>query len=570
VRLIALAILLGVLAAPVAALADTPRESGAGAALEGRKTAPRAPMPTRRHRSVVPHQPSLRIGLALCGAVLLVGGARLGSGPRWRRRLRDASLLGLGLTAATLYFDPATTLRREAIHTHDFFHYYLGAKFFRELGYTRLYECATVADLEDGLGARVERRRQRDLGSNSIRGTRAIVADPGVCKSHFDAKRWRTFRHDVRYFRRLAGEAGWERLLKDHGYNGTPAWAILGSVFAGGEAVTPQRVRALLLLDISLLAATAGVLAWAFGWRALCVGLVFLASFFPADSRWTTASYLRQDWLFASIAALALMKRGHTAAAGAALAWACSLRIFPVALLGGLGAKWLYTAVRGRIWRPSRDQLRFTAGFAGAAALLLVLSSALAGGPAVWRGFAQNASVHLDTPLLNYMGLKTAIAYHPATRSTELHDPAAADPLEDWKHAREEIFDSRRPIHGGVALLLGTLLVLAARREPDWAALALGVGLVPIAGELTSYYYVVFLGFSLLALRSLTTGVLVLLLGAVSQSAALWWVAVDDIYTVESVATVATVAGVLAIFAARTPPPRDPWIAGRPDSGGVS
>ena len=32
------------------------------------------------------------------------------------------------------------------LHGWDTFHYYLGAKYFRELSYDRLYDCATVAD----------------------------------------------------------------------------------------------------------------------------------------------------------------------------------------------------------------------------------------------------------------------------------------------------------------------------------------------------------------------------------------------------------------------------------------
>ena len=44
------------------------------------------------------------------------------------------------------------------VHTPEFFHYYLGAKYFDELGYTRLYDCAAAVEVEHGRGTEVARR----------------------------------------------------------------------------------------------------------------------------------------------------------------------------------------------------------------------------------------------------------------------------------------------------------------------------------------------------------------------------------------------------------------------------
>ena len=53
-------------------------------------------------------------------------------------------------------------------HPWDSFHYYIGGKYFRELGYTRLYECVMVADVEAGHGARVAGTGIRNLETNRI------------------------------------------------------------------------------------------------------------------------------------------------------------------------------------------------------------------------------------------------------------------------------------------------------------------------------------------------------------------------------------------------------------------
>ncbi|NDC39188.1 MAG: discoidin domain-containing protein, partial [Proteobacteria bacterium] len=39
------------------------------------------------------------------------------------------------------------------VHTWDFYHYYVGGKYFPELGYTHMYECAARADIEAGYRA---------------------------------------------------------------------------------------------------------------------------------------------------------------------------------------------------------------------------------------------------------------------------------------------------------------------------------------------------------------------------------------------------------------------------------
>ncbi len=55
--------------------------------------------------------------------------------------MRDGLLLALGVAGA---------LASGQLHRHEFFQYYLGAKYFRELGFTRPYACTTPVDLEAG------------------------------------------------------------------------------------------------------------------------------------------------------------------------------------------------------------------------------------------------------------------------------------------------------------------------------------------------------------------------------------------------------------------------------------
>ncbi len=543
-RRLLLLLTFALLVAPAGEAVGEPVLGGSALAVASRGPAP-------RHPTAVPRRPMLRAGLALAGAALLL--ARTRARTPAAARAVDGTLLALGAAGFLLWMPALRVARGESIHYHEFFHYYLNAKYFPELGYTRLYACATLADHEDGLVGRVRTRRQRDLETNRIVFADAVLAAPERCRRHFTAERWRDFRWDVRLLRRHFSPARWEGVLHDHGFNGTPAWALLGRALARLGPATPALVHALALVDLLLLAATGAVIAWAFGVQQLAVVAIFLGSFFPAAGSWTAGAFLRQDWLFASLAAVALLRRGYPAWAGASLAWAASLRLFPVLLLGGLLARLLGRWLEDRHATLERVERRLLAGMLGAGVALLALSSLALGGVEVWPGFAERARTLVSTPMLNHMGLAPVIAWDSAHRSELTLEDEAVDPVGEWKRLRRETFASRR---AGYGILVGAffgLLVLATRGQPPWMAAVLGIGLVPIATELTCYYYAILAGYALLLAPRLEAAVGLLVLAALSQSAALLVDDVDEIFVVSSVFVLAYVVFVTTRFAIRLP-----------------
>ena len=60
------------------------------------------------------------------------------------------TILGLG---AYYDFGNPNTRYPDYYHRHEFYHYYLGSKYFEEVGYTRLYECSMIAEVENGRAA---------------------------------------------------------------------------------------------------------------------------------------------------------------------------------------------------------------------------------------------------------------------------------------------------------------------------------------------------------------------------------------------------------------------------------
>ena len=327
-------------------------------------------------------------------------------------------------------------------------------------------------------------------------------------------------------------------------------------------------------LDPALLLAAAGLLVWAFGWRTSAIALLVFSTSFPARFFWTGGSFLRWDWLFALVAAVACARRGKPLLGGIALGAATLLRLFPaVFALGPLGAAalaagaaWLaspdprwrarFAAVRAAARSPRlRDPLRFLAGCAISGAILVSASLALRGGVDTWVGFMANTAKHASTPLTNNVGLSTVLTFRPDAVGRRLHEPRALEPWQRWKEARLEARARSRPLQALLAAgALAALLFALSRRHELWVSLALAACLVPFVLEMTCYYYAFLIVPALLVAQRREVGWGLLALSAVGQFISLAPLAGmptwrDEIYTWISLATVVTFVAILARFA---------------------
>ena len=366
------------------------------------------------------------------------------------------------LVSALTYFNFGAFHFGSFIHGWDTFHYYLGAKYFRELSYDRLYDCATVADATREAGdsdaafaarrSHAEGARSATSAPTSSRRRPTCWPHPERCTAHFTPERWQAFRHDVAWFRDRESAGRWDEIFADHGFNATPVWNIAGSLLANLGPASDRLIGTLALIDPLYFAAMVGVLVWAFGIPGAAVGLLVLATDFPARFFWTGGAYLRWDWLFFTVAAVACLRRGRPFLGGAALAYAALLRIFPVFLAAGPAAMLCAGLVRemrageGAIRYPPARRLR-RRGCPPPPALRgrrprspprssCRSSLAVNGGPHAYRQFLANTVKHQRTPLTNHMGLRTVVSFRPAEIGRRLHSETAAEPWARWKEAR--------------------------------------------------------------------------------------------------------------------------------------
>jgi len=388
-------------------------------------------------------------------------------------------------------------------HRWEQFHYFLGAKYFPELGYTRLYQCTAIAEAERFGRAGVARRAIRDLTTDTLVPATTALDDPEGCRRHFSPARWRAFTDDVAWFVRDCPSTDyWERMQGDHGFNPPPPWTVSGYLLASLAPASAATQSTLAAIDPLLLTVAFALVGWAFGAHVLVVALVVFGCNFPGKGVWTIGGFLRQDWLCATIASVCLARRGRWLPAGVALATAAALRIFPAFLLAMPAAlAWRRWRRTGRVARADR---RFAAGLVLGAAFWFGTATALFGWSG-WRDFAAHMALHRNAPLANDVGLRALLSQTVEGRLAGTQDDRAVDPFQAWKAARKASFAARQAAYWVVVVATSALLVAGAgRMRRLWAALACSVVAVSVLIDLASYYYAVVVLLGVLAAKGRT------------------------------------------------------------------
>ncbi len=425
---------------------------------------------------------------------LLLAGAA--GGLLWLRHLRVpwllergrevAVLTPLALLSSIVYFNFfAFHTEWRFVHLHDVAHYYLGSKYFGELGYSDLYTAMLRAELE--VYGDVQTSAVRDLETNQVVPVQQLVLRSDAVKGAFSGERWAEFRREVAYFREAMGPRYGELLL-DHGFNPTPVWALLGGTVSGWIDVGSEQGRlSLTLLDLILLAGLFAAVGSTFGRRTLLLTVIYFSVIFGTTFEWTGGALLRYPWLVAAGMGTCFLRRKRYLRAGALFAAAAMLRVFPVVLIVPLAFKALSVAWRRRALPPRYRA--FFGGFAAAAALLFLASGVLPRGLGHWREFGANISLHAGSPSSNTVGLTELLTYRDdAADSTGMT-------FQAFNRARQELKERRHQVRRvQLVLVFLPLLVVVARLsrwQTDLGAVWLALPLLFAGLTLSAYYYVV-------------------------------------------------------------------------------
>lgn len=403
---------------------------------------------------------------------------------RWTcipRKIAVVLLSVLVFVSAANYMRWGPEQLTERADAYDLIHYYLGAKYFDELGYYDLYPALALADHEAGAYSsklKYYRAQEPGTGYEERPIVDAIERGREIREREFTPARWQTFSVDFLRLQRefKMGKRLWRILINDRGFNATPAWIMLFSPVA--KIVPVEYIKILCLMDVIFLAVGLLFIRWAYGNITVLWGLAFI--FISYSFRWPVIgwAFFRYDWVCALLVALALIKKNHYFSAGVMTAFAGLSRLFPVIWLFGPAAKGLVNLVYSRdsSSRWNRKLLLLAAGFlitvavVGSGALLKL-------GPGTFRAHAINISEHVKPEELSSKRLGYVIGMfydgklEPKTLSYE----------------RKQLIKKYKPIHLIIAFGMLGIMAWFMKNRPNDEIFA--YGFIPFFLLLTASYY---------------------------------------------------------------------------------
>jgi hypothetical protein len=368
----------------------------------------------------------------------------------------------------------------------DFYVYYIGPKYFPELGYYGLYDAHTIAEYEDDFRAYRPMVPVRSLYDYSFVRKDSIVERKDEIVGWFTPQRWQEFKADIGVFRaEYIFDRRDSRWAQDHGYNGTPlTTAINGTLLRQPFLSTERFVQLMSWSDLVLVIGVGATIAYVLGAQW---GLLFVIAFGanPLNDYITVGgSYLRYLHFVSLALGIVALRRGRGVSAGILFAVATHLRLFAVFFASALLLSDLLRPERRRLLIERR---RFYLSFAAAGLLLLAGTSLLRmpGEQNVSVEFAKNTLLHITSYASNSLGLKYPFMYSDETNYEVM---ASRAKHIDWRAEVTARLSRNAVGYRFAATALIALSILYLRRVRDGGE-ALFVGLVWVFALLQAAAY---------------------------------------------------------------------------------
>ncbi len=436
-----------------------------------------------------------RLLVALAALVVLSLPSAVISGLRWwsaEGGIKPRTGLLILVAVASLAQSTASDLWRftttSEVRVWNVYHYYLGAKYFDELGYHDLYRATLVADRQtDNYWQRID--EVRNLRTYHVE-PRAVAEAGFRPADQFSAERWESFRRDVAALQTQLPARSWRGIFTDRGYNPSPFWTVVGEALAGRfQASSTLLLKALCALDLVLLVVTFVVLGRVFGLHTATLVLL-LFTLTPVNNARLIGGFLQYDWFCAIGLGLSAARRGRPLTAAGCLAYATLSRVFPLVFVASAAVPLLWRWVwHGRVWhgrswhgKVQRRMVVFFVAFGLFCGLGVGIGCLTGHGTQAWSEFVDNLGSHHADHLYGQrrVGLK-----HVFT-----HDIRTLD-LDEGKGARQTMFERQRGLYAAsAAVLLALYLLVMPRRQ---FADALLLGLIPffVLAVSSRYYWAV-------------------------------------------------------------------------------
>ncbi len=401
--------------------------------------------------------------------------------------VRVSALLLLALASYASYYDFFRPSAGVGFKDTDVFHYYMASKYFSQVGYFDLYHCTLLALTDSGVESRFDLPGVRDMRTLRIHTPDTALAAARQCRKQFSDELWREFADDIDWFEAKFQAEHWHILLRDHGYNPTPVWNVVGGALTSRVPLPSAAFDWLIRTDRILIVVGFGLIAWAFSFEVAALSAIVWGTGHHWSYAWIGDSLLRNLWLFAVIAGLCFLKRKRDFLAGAFLSFASLLRLFPAIFVAGFALRAWLDRRKQEAWSPSAR--RFALGVLSLGSVLLLWAAVASDwGPVAYLEFSEKMSVFRDQESLNKLGLSSLVWRVIMMATGHLVTGS------DGNAVLTPYAPSWLPfVVRGVQLvvLLPALLFFwrAVSRARNWEAAALGFALIPLLSDPANYYF---------------------------------------------------------------------------------
>jgi hypothetical protein len=392
------------------------------------------------------------------------------------------------------------------VHYGEMFHYYLGSKYFKELGYSELYNAVVTADTEQD-NALADIPFLTDLRTYQNIQRETVLRDAARVRALFSEGRWNAFKDDVSFFKTATGmpsAPGLRALVMDHGYNASPASTFVFGLLTNAIPVT--QLWLLAVLDVFLVAAMIGLVFRTFGFETGALFGIFFYANVLNDHDYIAGGLLRYDWLFCIVVAVCLLKKGRYSSSAFFLTLSAMMRVFPVVLFCGIAISCLRKVKATGTFDRKFKRFILASGMTGL--LLFSLPAIAFGSGRPWIDFLAKTELHDSGVYVNHVGFRGIALFEPSELSLESfiaanRNPYTNDIVRHWQDVKEKELEHKRPFIVFCAFLVFMCLraIILKRKERESKSVIWPLLLIYTMSYLSHYYYAFLCLFILLFFR---------------------------------------------------------------------
>jgi hypothetical protein len=428
----------------------------------------------------------------------------------------------LGLIACSVYFGTMHKTIVGFVKTGPWptFHYFLGAKYFEEVEYFRLYRMMLLADHDSGTNRLVTIPSIRHSEDYTIMPRQqAIDLADQERPIYFTDARWEAFKADWVNMAPRNSPSRWRQGLNDRGFNPPPFWAALPGFVAQPVVVDPPKKPGAFMwvrnYDLGIKFAAYLLVILLAGLDAGFIVFIF-AELAPYNTTHQIGTYFQFMFFSSLVASMAFLRRKLMIASGLFLAAAAMLRIFPLVFVVGPGIVWLRKLITDK--KLPKKETAFLLAFSVGCAAFIGIGLAQGEGPKSTVTFVENIVMHADNQKFdrNKFGLKRMLAVN-------LSDPwADTGPYQ----RRIDAFEKNKTLHKFLLIWMIGLLAVIALLKIDDDAWVLPMGYLLYFGFMVSsqYYYLALVVFLIPPKKERLSGFVTIAAASILAVNTLWWI----------------------------------------------